>query len=87
MLPHPLKDAKARAVVWLAAWDAQGIHRTGTTGDEARGERAELGSLVTHRWRKADSNSQSRVASRYRAETAPMFVDNRAVLADHDTIA
>jgi hypothetical protein len=35
MLPHPLKDAKGRAVVWLAAWDSQGIHRTGTTGDEA----------------------------------------------------
>ena len=35
MPPHPLKDAKARAVAWLAAWDSQGIHRTGTTGDEA----------------------------------------------------
>src|SRR5580704_9444104 len=35
MPPHPLKDAKARAVAWLTAWDSQGIHRTGTTGDEA----------------------------------------------------
>jgi len=32
---HPFDDAKARAVAWLTAWDSQGIHRTGTTGDEA----------------------------------------------------
>jgi hypothetical protein len=34
-LPHPSDDAKARAVAWLTAWDSQGAHRTGTTGDEA----------------------------------------------------
>ena len=33
--PTPFNDAKARAVAWLTAWDSQGIHRTGTTGDEA----------------------------------------------------
>jgi len=32
---HPFDDAKARAVAWLTAWDSQGVHRTGTTGDEA----------------------------------------------------
>ena len=28
-------DAEARAAEWLAAWDAQGIHRTATAGDQA----------------------------------------------------
>jgi hypothetical protein len=28
-------DARQRAARWLAAWDAQGIHRTATPGDEA----------------------------------------------------
>jgi hypothetical protein len=28
-------DAKARAIGWLTAWDSQGPHRTGTTGDDA----------------------------------------------------
>jgi hypothetical protein len=28
-------DARARAVEWLTAWDAQGLHRTATDGDEA----------------------------------------------------
>jgi hypothetical protein len=32
---HVVDDAKARAVAWLTAWDSQGVHRTGTTGDEA----------------------------------------------------
>jgi hypothetical protein len=30
-----LRRRKARAVAWLTAWDSQGTHRTGTTGDEA----------------------------------------------------
>ena len=33
--PHPFDEAKARAVTWLTAWDSQGVHRTGTAGDEA----------------------------------------------------
>jgi hypothetical protein len=33
--PHPIDDANARAVTWLTAWDSQGSHRTGTTGDDA----------------------------------------------------
>jgi hypothetical protein len=33
--PHPLDEAKTRAITWLTAWDSQGVHRTGTTGDEA----------------------------------------------------
>jgi hypothetical protein len=28
-------DGTTRAVAWLSAWDSQGIHRTGTMGDEA----------------------------------------------------
>ena len=28
-------EAEARAAGWLKAWDSQGIHRTGTSGDEA----------------------------------------------------
>jgi len=28
-------DAIARAAAWLRAWDAQGIHRTATVGDQA----------------------------------------------------
>ena len=27
-------SAEARAAAWLAAWDAQGIHRTATDGDQ-----------------------------------------------------
>src|SRR5215472_3590210 len=30
-----LPDATTRAIAWLTAWDSQGIHRTGTAGDEA----------------------------------------------------
>ena len=30
----PCDEARARAVAWLTAWDSQGTHRTGTTGDE-----------------------------------------------------
>ena len=30
-----MADAKQRAARWLQAWDSQGIHRTGTPGDEA----------------------------------------------------
>jgi hypothetical protein len=30
-----MTDAERRAVAWLKAWDAQGIHRTGTVGDQA----------------------------------------------------
>jgi hypothetical protein len=33
--PHPFDEARARAVTWLTAWDSQGVHRTGTAGDEA----------------------------------------------------
>jgi hypothetical protein len=33
--PYYFDEAKARAVGWLTAWDSQGVHRTGTTGDEA----------------------------------------------------
>ena len=33
--PYLFDEAKARAVTWLTAWDSQGTHRTGTTGDEA----------------------------------------------------
>ena len=33
--PYPVGEAKARAVTWLTAWDSQGVHRTGTAGDEA----------------------------------------------------
>ena len=29
------RDGEARAAAWLAAWDAQGIHRTATPGDAA----------------------------------------------------
>jgi hypothetical protein len=41
-------DGSARAVAWLSAWDSQGVHRTGTAGDEAgadwlAGEAARLG--------------------------------------------
>jgi hypothetical protein len=28
-------EAEARAAAWLKAWDSQGVHRTGTSGDEA----------------------------------------------------
>ena len=28
-------EAEARAAAWLKAWDGQGVHRTGTAGDEA----------------------------------------------------
>jgi hypothetical protein len=31
----PFDEARVRAVAWLTAWDSQGVHRTGTTGDEA----------------------------------------------------
>jgi hypothetical protein len=32
---HTFDEARARAVSWLTAWDAQGVHRTATAGDEA----------------------------------------------------
>ena len=35
MLPAMDHDAQRRAADWLAAWDAQGTHRTATRGDEA----------------------------------------------------
>jgi hypothetical protein len=41
MQTAPLPDfaeAQARAAGWLAAWDGQGIHRTGTAGDRAGAE-------------------------------------------------
>jgi hypothetical protein len=31
----PFDEARARAISWLTAWDAQGAHRTATAGDEA----------------------------------------------------
>lgn len=30
-----MSDAESRAARWLAAWDGQGVHRTGTVGDAA----------------------------------------------------
>jgi hypothetical protein len=30
-----MTEAETRAAEWLEAWDAQGIHRTGTAGDLA----------------------------------------------------
>jgi hypothetical protein len=49
---HPLDAAKAHAAAWLTAWDSQGVHRTGTAGDEAGArwlehEAAGLGAKVT----------------------------------------
>jgi hypothetical protein len=36
MRPSPSFDeTKARAIGWLTAWESQGAHRTGTTGDDA----------------------------------------------------
>src|ERR1700719_3818529 len=38
-IPLPdFAEAQARAAAWLAAWDGQGIHRTGTAGDLAGAE-------------------------------------------------
>src|SRR5437763_11141081 len=31
----PVDERGRRAAAWLAAWDGQGIHRTGTAGDAA----------------------------------------------------
>ena len=47
-----MTEAETRAATWLQAWDAQGIHRTGTEGDRAgaewlAGEAAALGAEVT----------------------------------------
>jgi hypothetical protein len=47
-----MTDAEARAAAWLRAWDAQGLHRTGTDGDAAgaawlAAEAAALGADVT----------------------------------------
>jgi hypothetical protein len=47
-----LDDAQRRAARWLAAWDAQGVHRTASAGDEAGAEwlaqeAAALGAAVT----------------------------------------
>ena len=33
-----MTEAETRAAAWLEAWDAQGIHRTGTAGDLAGAE-------------------------------------------------
>lgn len=33
--PASFGDVKTRSVSWLTAWDSQGYHRTGTSGDEA----------------------------------------------------
>ena len=49
--PH-FDEARARAVGWLTAWDAQGPHRTATAGDEAgadwlAGEAAGIGVEVS----------------------------------------
>jgi hypothetical protein len=51
--PRPIDDANARAVTWLTAWDSQGSHRTGTTGDDAgarwlENEAAALGAEVAN---------------------------------------
>ena len=45
-------DCTARAAAWLTAWDALGIHRTATAGDQAGadwliGEAARLGAATT----------------------------------------
>src|SRR5579863_8745184 len=45
-------DARRRAARWLGRWDAQGIHRTASAGDEAGAEwlaeaAAALGALVS----------------------------------------
>jgi len=47
-----ISDAETRAATWLAAWDGQGTHRTGTPGDRAGAEwlareAAALGAIVT----------------------------------------
>ncbi|HLN25272.1 MAG TPA: hypothetical protein VN808_05175 [Stellaceae bacterium] len=47
-----MTEAETRAANWLEAWDAQGVHRTGTEGDRAgadwlAGEAATLGAEVT----------------------------------------
>ena len=52
MIGPMIADIGRRAASWLAAWDAQGIHRTGTEGDEAgaewlAAEAARLGAKVT----------------------------------------
>jgi hypothetical protein len=51
--PRAIDDANARAVTWLTAWDSQGSHRTGTTGDDAgarwlENEAAALGAEVAN---------------------------------------
>lgn len=33
-----MSEAEYRVAAWLKAWDAQGIHRTGTAGDGAGAE-------------------------------------------------
>src|SRR5262245_33760928 len=45
-------EAEQRAARWLAEWDGQGIHRTGTAGDQAGAdwlvrEATALGAVVT----------------------------------------
>ncbi len=52
MTASPDSEGRARAARWLAAWDAQGIHRTGTEGDNAgaewlAGEAAALGAELS----------------------------------------
>ena len=31
-------DPTTRAIAWLTTWDSQGVHRTGTAGDQAGAE-------------------------------------------------
>jgi hypothetical protein len=57
--PRDFEEAKARAVAWVTAWDSQGIHRTGTKGDETGArwlteEAAALGIEVTSEVFKLD---------------------------------
>src|ERR1700750_2701218 len=57
--PRDFEEAKTRAVTWITAWDSQGFHRTGTTGDEAGAlwltqEAAALGVEVTSERFKLD---------------------------------
>src|SRR6185369_2720021 len=53
------RGAEERAARWLAEWDAQGIHRTATAGDDAgaewlAGEAASLGAEVSFEEFKVD---------------------------------
>ena len=74
---NSVDEAKARAVAWLTAWDSQGPHRTGTTGDEAGAlwlahEAARLGVEVTH---------ESFELNRLDPITCYLEVDGKSILA------